>query len=238
MRQESQIAFDVGQVILTEPDADGIVHVGVDVPGGEEAGSALFESHHPFGLDGRPRDPDKGADGRTVLGCSVLHGYFGNDRHAWPLGDPRALVKLPVLPKGSTRVWCDTGRPELPAMVLDGDTGSWTLACPHLGGGSSSSIRVDVGAPGAEEIAARVGSKTMLVVRALETVVGGDALARPVAHADTVVGLVTALQAAAAALAAFAIPPSPLTPLAAIGTALQGALNALPPALASTLRAE
>lgn len=144
--------LDLGQVVLTTNDADGIPHVGIDVPGGQEAGATPFEAHYPFGVDGRPRDPTPGPDGQTILGCSTLYGYLGNDQHAWPLGDPRALVKLPVLEKGSWRAYCDTGRPTLPTMVLDGSSGSWTVTVPHLQGATSSSIRIDVATPGEEQV--------------------------------------------------------------------------------------
>ena len=145
--------LDLGMAILSTYDADGFLGIGVDVPGYETAGTSTFDARFPYGTFGRPRDPDVSADQSSRLGAITLFGFAGRDRHAWVLDDPRVTPKLPQAPKGTWGAYADTGRDELPVLVLDGATGSFALRVPHsTGGGVASRVLVDVETPGAEEI--------------------------------------------------------------------------------------
>lgn len=228
--------FDQGQCILTTYDENGFLGIGVDVPGGESAGTSTFAARMPYGTFCRPRDPDVAANGSSRIGARVLYAYFGTDRAAWPLDDPRMANKLPLAPKGSWGAYGDTGRAEVPILVLDGTTGSFALRVPHAPFvGVASRILVDVENAGAEEIVLAHGGGCEVRVRAAEAIVGDVIAALPLAKAGAVDGIVAALQA----LAASFIPlVGPLAPLSAIGTTLQTALGALPPIPTTKLRAE
>lgn len=165
MADRDKLDLDAGMSILSVYDADGYLGIGVDVPGYETAGTSTFEARFPYGTFGRPRDPDVSVDRSARIGATVLFGYAGRDRHAWPLDDPRVWPKLPQLPKGSWGAYADTAREELPVMVLDGATGSFAVRVPHsTGGGVASRVLVDVETPGAEEIVLAHGAGPYLKV--------------------------------------------------------------------------
>lgn len=157
------VQFDLGQAILTTYSADGFLGIGVDVPGQEQAGTSTFDARFPYGTFSRPRDPDVSTDQTRRIGATTLYGYAGTSRHAWPLDDPRVTPKLPRAPKGSWGAYADTGRAELPVMVLDGQTGSYALRVPHQDG-SASRVLVDVETPGAEEIVLAHGAGPQLKI--------------------------------------------------------------------------
>jgi hypothetical protein len=234
------LEWDIGQTILTTYDENGFLGIGVDVPGGDAAGTSTFDACWPCGTFSRPRDPTVGVDGQRKLGATTLYAYLGPGRSALVVDDPRVVPKLPLAPKGTWGAYGDTGRDDLTVMVLDGDTGSFALRVPHSIGDVSSRILVDVSIPGTEEILLAHGGGCEVSIKALEAVVGDTAIALALAKAVSVQGVVSALQTVATAFIAFGppTPPNPLTPLAAIGTALQVALAALPPIPTTKLRSE
>ena len=159
------LEFDLGQAILSVYSADGFLGIGVDVPGQETAGTSTFDARFPYGTFGRPRDPDVSTDGTRRTGAITLFGYAGTARHAWVLDDPRVTPKLPEAPLGTWGAYADTGREEIPVMVLDGTTGSWAVRVPHAPyTGTASGVRIDVENQGAEEIVLAHGAGPMLKV--------------------------------------------------------------------------
>jgi hypothetical protein len=227
------IALDLGQAINTTY-VDGFLGVGVDVPGGDSAGTGVFGARFPYGTFGRARDRSVSADGTTQTGATTLFGYHGKDRHAWMLDDPRVWPKLPEPTHGTWGAFADTGRDDITVMVLDGTTGSFALRVPHSGAGVSR-ILVDVETPGAEEILLANGGGCEVVIKSLEAVVGDTALALALAKAAPVEGIKAALQVLATGLSGMT---GPLAPLAPLGAALQGAVAALPPIPTTKLRSE
>lgn len=138
--------LDLSIAVLSQYNADGFLGIGLDVYGEQDAGTSTFEAHFPTGYYARPRDPS------STLGCAVLKGYNGNDLHCWPANDPRAIPKLPQVPKGSTLVFGDTGRTRIPFVYLNGDTGTVQVYAPHASSTTASTIAIDVSTEGAESI--------------------------------------------------------------------------------------
>lgn len=227
------ISFDLGQAILSTYDADGFLGIGVDVPGYETAGTSTFDARSPYGTFGRPRDPDVSADQSSRLGAITLFGFAGRDRHAWVLDDPRITPKLPQAPKGTWGAYADTGRDELPVLVLDGATGSFALRVPHsTGGGVASRVLVDVETPGSEEIVLAHGAGVTSTVTLGPT--GVDVTG--VSTVTQSVALYPAMQAMASALQAFAgVLANPEAPLAILQLLIDVSL--LDPELKATLKA-
>lgn len=226
--------WDIGQAILTTYDENGFLGIGVDVPGGDAAGTSTFDATWPYGTFCRPRDPDVGVDGQRKLGATTLYAYLGPGRSALVADDPRVVPKLPQASKGTWGAYADTGRADLTVMVLDGTTGSFALVVPHSTSGATSMF-IDVEVAGAEEFLVSHGGGCELRVRALEAIVGDTALALPLAKANSVEGIKAALQVLATGLSGLT---GPLAPLQAIGTALQSAMAALPPIPTTKLRSE
>lgn len=226
--------FDVGMAILSAYDASGFLGVGIDVYGGQSAGTSQFDAKFPYGTFGRPRDPDSSNDATVKTGATTLWAYCGKQRLAFVQDDPRVWPKLPQASKGTWGAYGDTGQADITTMVLDGTTGSFALRVPHSGSGVSR-VLVDVETPGAEQILLANGNGCEVAVKSTEAVVGDDLLALALAKANSVEGIKTALQALATSLSGLT---GPLTPLQAIGTALTGAMAALPPIPTTKLRSE
>jgi len=228
------IDFDIGNTILSTYDENGFLGVGVDVPGGDQSGTSTFSVLAPFGTFSRPRDPSTTPDGIRFGGATALYGYMGSERFAWAYDDVRVTPKLPQASKGSWGAYADTGRSSLTVMVLDGTTGSFALVVPHSTSGATS-VFVDVETVGQEEFLVSHGGGCELRVKATEAIVGDTALALALAKANTVDGIIAALQTLATGLSGLT---GPLAPLQALGTALQGSLAALPPTPTTKLRSE
>lgn len=92
----SYIGLDMGVCMLSEVDKDGFIGIQVDAHG-DDAGVETYEAHFPLGFYARPLDPEKDANGEALPAGSstVLFGIEGGQGHAWPMGDPRAIQKLP-----------------------------------------------------------------------------------------------------------------------------------------------
>ncbi len=127
---------------LSEYDANGFLGLSFSLFG-PNAGMPTPEAHHPFGHDGRPRDPTLDASGQPSIGPSVLRMSEGNVEYSLALGDPRATPKLPPLAKGGARLYADTGRAALPRLELDGDSGSATLTIPYADGAGAATVVAD-----------------------------------------------------------------------------------------------
>lgn len=87
---------------------------------GDKAGGEGGIVQHPYGFLGRPADPD--GDGS----CQVLHAYEGDQLHAIPTQDARALAKLPALSKGGSVQYGSDGG----FASFDPDTHTHTLYIP------------------------------------------------------------------------------------------------------------
>jgi hypothetical protein len=143
------LEFDVQIATLTEYDADGFI--GLQVDGyGPDAGLEPVEMHGFAGFLARPADPVLGADGEPDPANShaVLHATEGGRGHAWPLGHPGQLAKLPRLPKGSAIFYAPGAAGSW--MLFDGTTGTWELSTKGADGATTApragGIRLDVAA--------------------------------------------------------------------------------------------
>jgi hypothetical protein len=98
----SYLSWDMGLGVLSEVDSDGFVGIQVDAYGEEDSGVETYEAHLPLGLYARPLDPEKDPNGEALPAGSatVLYAHEGGRGHAFPMGDPRAIRKLPKLRKG------------------------------------------------------------------------------------------------------------------------------------------
>lgn len=232
MNDRDTLDLDIGQAILTTY-ADGYMGIGVDVPGGDTSGTSTFDARFPYGMFGRPRDPDVSPDGTTRIGATTLYGYNGMQRNAWVCDDPRVWPKLPQASKGTWGAYADTGLADIPVMVLDGTTGSFALRVPHSGDGVSR-VLVDVGAPGSEQILLANGGGCELAVNTTEAIVGDTALALSLAKGPAFDSLITALTTFATAMSTAAS----FAQTAAAGAALLGSLQAITLTTTTKLRSE
>lgn len=225
--------FDIGQAILTTYDENGFLGVGIDVPGGEAAGTGTFDARFPYGTFACPRDPTTANDATVRTGATTLFGYSGQQRHAWLLDDPRVTPKLPLASKGTWGAFGDTGREDITVMVLDGTTGSFALRVPHSGSGVSR-VLVDVETPGSEEILLANGGGCELAVKPLEVVIGDTIAALALTKDTAFSALKTALQTFAGAIGT----ATNIGQVAAAGSVLQGSLAAIPASATTKLRSE
>jgi hypothetical protein len=139
--------------MLAEYDADGFLGLQVDLYGEERSGAPAFEMHSAYGFLSMPLDPEKDGNAQaTANACTVLYGWEGSRGHAWPLSDPRVIVKLPKLLKGGSMQYAATGT----YSYMDGKTGSLTTYVPYafVGGVAtkSMSIELNVDTAGQESI--------------------------------------------------------------------------------------
>lgn len=104
------IDFDMIGVRGSEYDDDGFLALQGDHYGEDKSGRSASEAHSPYGLYGRPADPDVDADGTPTAFASMLIGDEGNVSHTIPLGDPRLTDKLPRLKKGEVIVYGGRGQ--------------------------------------------------------------------------------------------------------------------------------
>jgi len=125
----SYLGFDLGVSVLTTYDADGFLGLQIDGYGEENSGLQPYELHAPYGFLARPLDPELDGGGQPIAGkgCQVLFALEGGRAHAWALGDPRVLKKLPPLQKGGSIQFGATGA----FSLIDGQTGSQTTYIPY-----------------------------------------------------------------------------------------------------------
>lgn len=130
---------------------DGVRGYQPDYYGEGQSGGEPCESVMPYGLIGRPRDPDVSADGtQPIKGAGLMYFRDGARGGAYPTADPRDLAKIPPEKKGSAGQYCAAGGFHL----LDGDNGSWQLHVPYedAEGATAMAIAVDVSDPAAATI--------------------------------------------------------------------------------------
>lgn len=122
----NQLALDIGLVMLTEYNDNGILGIQVDGYGEEQAGLASYMAQGACGELARCMDPELGPNGQPLQGkaCEVMYAHEGSRGHAWCLNDPRTLTKLPQMHKGEKIVFA----PNLIAQFIRfHDTGAISL---------------------------------------------------------------------------------------------------------------
>lgn len=207
MPDRDMLELDLGQAILTsydgsflgaQFDSEGDDATDGDGTGGAQTASA--EVHSPFGLDGRPRDPNANSDGTPGVGPTALRAIEGRKQHMFVYGDPRCTNVLPTLEKGSSRLYAHLSGDKVTWLRLDGSTGSAKLRVP-IGAGEST-VEVD-GSTGNITLTHQGGTKVTISATTVE--IGGAgavAIARypeVATFAASVAAFASAVVAAAAA---------------------------------------
>lgn len=186
------LELDLGRAILTSYDGAFLL---AQYDGEGDGQTPAVGTLSPFGIDGRPRDPDADADGNAGRGATVLHAIEGRTEHVMVLGDPRCTELLPTLEKGSSRLYAHVTGDKVAWLRLDGATGSAKLRVP-VGSGETT---IEVNASTGDVTIAHQGGTTVTVKAAtveLGAASGGTALAKAaplVAWAASVVTAITAL---------------------------------------------
>jgi hypothetical protein len=165
------LELDLGRAILTSYDGQHLLaqfdSEGDDADGDHQGRTASAEVHSPFGLDGRPRDPDTNTDGTSGIGATAMRAIEGRTQHMLVFGDPRCTDALPTLEKGSARLYGHLAGNKVAWVVIDGTTGTLTAHVP-IGAGASE-ITID-GATG--DITATHQAGTKVAVKADGAYVG------------------------------------------------------------------
>lgn len=138
---------------------------------GDGATCAPGEAYHPFGFQGRPKDPDVDPNGEVINGARVLFWYEGSTLHAMPLDDPRRANKLPQVEKGGSLWYADAD-------------GAWSR---YKADGT-----LEVRAPAGKTITVQVGSGALVEVSDGAVLIG-DAQAVPLAKAQAVIDAIGSL---------------------------------------------
>lgn len=165
------MALDMGVAVFSERDTDGFVNISYDgyQPPNQKAGIGAVEAHHPFGFQGRPRDPEQDSQGSPGIGATVLRFSDQNGDHLFPLGDPRTTPKLPTVGKGGSIQYGDTGAPVVPFAFFDvANGGGWQCYVPYSGSPPTKAmtIAIDVSTPGQESIQIIHGSGMSITITA------------------------------------------------------------------------
>ena len=159
------LELEVGKAILSAYE-DGFLHAQFDANGDDPA-AAQAEVLSPFGLDGRPRDPEADADGVPGVGATAIRAIEGRGQHMLVMGDPRATEALPALEKGSSRLYAHLDGNKVTWLRLDGATGSAKLRVSV--GNSESTVEVN-GSTGDISLTHQGG--TVLVVKTASVELG------------------------------------------------------------------
>ena len=103
----NMLALDIGLVMLTEYNDNGILGIQVDGYGEDKAGLASYMAQGACGELARCMDPALDANGQPLQGqaCEVMYAHEGSRGHAWCLNDPRTLTKLPIMQKGEKLIF-------------------------------------------------------------------------------------------------------------------------------------
>lgn len=192
------LELDIGKAILTAYN-DGHLEAQFDSEGGQEAGAEQSEVLSPFGLDGRPRDPES-ADG---IGATAMHGYEGRTQHMWLYGDPRCTASLPTLEKGSSRLYAHLDGDKVTWLRLDGATGSAKLRVPV--GAGESTVEVDASTG---DITLTHQGGTVIVVKAASVELGASAGGMPLALALPLIAWAATVETRFATLGQSGTPPA------------------------------
>jgi hypothetical protein len=140
------LVLEYGTALFTERQESGFIGIQPDRLG-EGAGGPALEVVMPFGLLGRPHDPDLDAQGAVKVGANVLALADGDEGFTLPTGDPRFAKLLPDVDKGGAGLYATVraGAEARVAYLLFASDGSFTLKVPY-GGGKAHVIAVDLGA--------------------------------------------------------------------------------------------
>jgi hypothetical protein len=200
--------FEYGTALYTERQESGFIGIQPDRLGTGSSGPAL-EVAMPFGLFGRPLDPDLDPNGAVTGGANVLTLSDGDEGFTLPTGDPRFAALLPDVDKGGAGLYATvrSGTDMRVAYLLFSGDGSFTLHVPY-GGGKAHVFTVDL-----DEGVMRLahGEGPMVELSATGVALGG-------AGGNLVVteqGLEAFLQAVGTALAALNQPVGPVPTLTA-----------------------
>ena len=133
--------IELGVAVASVYDDDGFLGVQVDTHGEDDAGVPPFQALMPYGLIGRPLDPE--SDGE---GSNVLFWDDGDLSHCIALNDPRVQSVAPQATKGSVGQCNAAGAFQL----FDYDTETYTLYVPVDGGAKAHVITVGKDENGAD----------------------------------------------------------------------------------------
>jgi hypothetical protein len=198
--------FEYGTALYTERQDSGFIGVQPDRQGRKSGGPAL-EVMMPFGLLGRPLDPDLDPQGTVIVGANVLVAYDGDEGFTLPAGDPRFAAALPDVDKGGAGLYATVraGTELRVAYLLFGGDGSFTLTVPY-DGGKAHTIAIDLSAA---VISLVHGEGPSITVSASGVALGGTGGKAVV----TDQGLAAFLSAVATALGGLGKPVGPVPPL-------------------------
>ena len=121
------IDWDLGVCMASQYDAQGFLGIAVDLYGEGQASGQVFEPIHPYGFISRPADPDKDENGNPKVGAGALYASEGDRKFVMPLGDPRAVAKVPQVKLGGSAQYCQPGG----FAYFDGATGSYQVYVPY-----------------------------------------------------------------------------------------------------------
>ncbi len=200
--------LEYGTALFTERQESGFIGIQPDRLGAGSSGPAL-EVAMPFGLIGRPLDPDLDPNGTVTVGANVLVLADGDEAFTLPSGDPRFAKLLPDVDKGGAGLYATVraGRDLRVAYLLFAGDGSFTLKVPYAGG-KAHVFTVDLSA-GVMRLAHGEGP-------VVELSQAGVALGGAGGHAVvTDQGLQAFLQAVSTALGNLNQPVGPVPPLTA-----------------------
>ncbi len=187
------LELEVGKAILSAYE-DGFLHAQFDANGDDPA-AAQAEVLSPFGLDGRPRDPEADTDGVPGVGATAIRAIEGRGQHMLVMGDPRATEALPALEKGSSRLYAHLDGNKVTWLRLDGATGSAKLRVPVGSGESTVEVNASTG-----DITLTHQGGAVLVVKAATVELGAATGGTPLALATPVTTWATAVNSALATL--------------------------------------
>lgn len=112
MRGDGPISFDTYIAMMSVYDADGFLSIQFDAFGEQESGVLPAPVMLPLGLQARPLDPVRDANGNPdpAQSCEVLIAEEGGATRSLPLGDPRITLILPQIAKGETLLYNSFGQ--------------------------------------------------------------------------------------------------------------------------------
>jgi hypothetical protein len=203
--------LEYGTALYSERQESGFIGIQPDRLGSGSSGPAL-EVAMPFGLLGRPLDPDLDPSGSVTVGANVLVLGDGDEGFTLPTGDPRFASLLPDVDKGGAGLYATIsggqgGSDLRVAYLLFAGDGSFTLNVPYAGG-KAHVFTIDLGA-GVMRLVH--GEGPLVELSAAGVAIGGTG-GQPVV---TDQGLQAFLQAVSTALGALNQPVGPVPPLTA-----------------------
>lgn len=119
------LRFELGQAVLCEYDAGGVLRAQPD-GAGESSRLSSFEALHPLGFAARAPAAKAGSDGKPLGGggCKLLIIKDGTEFRVQLLGDQRDLARIPPLPAEGGAVMYAPGCPVPSFHVINSKDGS------------------------------------------------------------------------------------------------------------------